>query len=64
MTLDDLIAQRAAIPDDGALPAATSRNELEALRAKRRQLDQRLRQAREAQVILSSLPAPEDDETW
>jgi hypothetical protein len=53
MTLAELEAQRAAIPDDDALPGIQQR---------RRDLDRRLRQARDATATLAELHEP--DVTW
>ncbi len=62
MTLEELERLRAAIPDDDALPASTTRGELAALRTRRRDLDRRLLAARNAKATLAQLPEP--DTTW
>lgn len=64
MTIEHLQAQRAAIPEDGALPASTTRDELVALQAQRLALDRRIRQAREAMATLAALGTADADAAW
>jgi hypothetical protein len=64
MTLAELEAQRAAIPDDGALPASTTRDELAAIQQRRALLDHRLLQARNATATLAALPSLDADAQW
>jgi hypothetical protein len=63
MTLTELEQRRAAIPDVDALPASSTRTELRTIQDGRRDLDRRLRQARDAQVVLDEL-VDDRDPAW
>ena len=63
-TIATLEAERAAIPEDGALPATISRDELAAILIRRVTLDRRIMAARDAEATLASLPSAEPDELW
>src|SRR5258705_11636486 len=64
MTLEELEAQRAAIPDDGALLASTTRDELAAIQQRRATLDRRILHAREATTTLVALGGSDPDQKW
>lgn len=64
MTLDDLIAARAAIPDDDSLPASTTRAELANIQRQRALLDRRIHHARDAASTLAALPSDAADQHW
>ena len=60
MTLEQLQAQRDAIPSDDALPATTTRGELAASQAKRVTLDARISMVNEASAELATLDETTD----
>jgi hypothetical protein len=64
MTLEDLEALRAAIPDDGALPASTTSDERAAMQRRRADLDRRLMRARDATATLAALATDDADAQW
>src|SRR5688572_17943214 len=63
MTLDELQAQRAALPDDDdQLPASTTRGDLKRIQLERINLDRRIANARRAAATLASTAEP--DPSW
>jgi hypothetical protein len=62
MTLEQLEAQRAAVPDDDQLPASATQADLRALHERRRDLDARLQRARTALATLDTVREP--DPRW
>ena len=64
MTLADLEARRAAIPDDDALPASATQADLARVREQRRVLDVRLTQARDATATLAAIADDAADVAW
>jgi hypothetical protein len=62
ITLEQLEALRAALPDDDALPASTTKAALDAHQQRRRELDRRLLAARNAMQTLAALADP--DPLW
>lgn len=64
MTIADLEAQRAAIPDDSQLPASTTRDELAVIQRQRADLDRRIMRAREAMATIAALAASDVDQQW
>lgn len=62
MSFEELLARRAAIPDDASLPLSMTRAERDALRRQAYELDCRIRHARDALATLAATPEP--DMTW
>jgi hypothetical protein len=62
MTLADLEALRAALPDDDQLPASATQADLRRVQQQRADYDRRIRAAHEATAALASLHEP--DPTW
>ena len=62
MTLAELEALRAGLPDDDQLPASATQADLSQLRGRRQDLDARLQRARAAAATLATLREP--DPTW
>jgi len=64
MTLDDLKAQRADIPEDDALPASTTRGDLRVIQERRLDLDRRILAAETALQALDTYAPDEADAQW
>src|SRR5688572_7987369 len=67
MTLTELEAQRAALPDDDQLPASATQGDLRRNQQRRTELDRRLQQARTATATLAELREPDPTDaasTW
>lgn len=62
--LDELTKQRAAIPDPGALPVTTTRDEAAAMAEQRLTLDRRIADIRNAVSTLAALPTTDADVEW
>jgi hypothetical protein len=62
--LADLTAKRAAIPDDGTLPASTTRAELAVIQQRRRDADRELANVDAAVATWRALGSTEADERW
>lgn len=62
--LADLTAKRAAIPDDDALPASTTRAELAVIQQQRLDVDRQLAQFNKAVAAVATLGTVEDDARW